>query len=139
MPSEAIWGLGTLLQLGDGVGNYTTVAEVQDYPGPQRQRDRADITNHSSTGGYEEMLMTIKRTGEMSFNVNWNPDAHATHVDLWDLYDSGELAPFRIVGPSSEFTISFEARVQGDQPTFPINAQITSQITLKPSGPVTLT
>jgi hypothetical protein len=137
--SDAIWGLGTLLKLGDGLGSYTTVAEVLDFPGPQRQRDRADITNHSSSNGYEEVLPTIKRTGEITFNVNWNPAAHATHEDIWDLYDSGDLMPWRIVGPSAEFQLDFNAYVVGDQPTFPTNAQIQDQITLKPTGVVTRT
>lgn len=79
--SEAISGPGFLLQVNYRAGNsgtFTTVAEVKDITGPSVSLDVVDVTNQDSPGGYEEIIPTIRRAGEVDFDVNFNP-ANATH------------------------------------------------------------
>src|SRR3954471_2663707 len=74
---------GTLLQLGStngGGGTFTTVAQVLDISGPEFSVDTEETTNQSSAGGYEEFLPTIKRSGNMTFDILYDP-AQATHED----------------------------------------------------------
>lgn len=66
--------------MGDGAApeNFTTVAEVKDITGPAQSTDVQDVTNQSSPGGYEEIAPTIRRSGEVDFDVNFIP-GDATH------------------------------------------------------------
>ena len=79
--SEAISGPGFLLQVSQMAGNngpFTTVAEVKDITGPGVTLDVLDVTNQDSPGGFEEIIPSIRRGGEVDFDVNFNP-ANATH------------------------------------------------------------
>jgi len=135
--TDAIWGYGTLLELGDGIGGFVTIAEVMDFPGPQLSRDNKDVTSHSSPNGYDEFIMTLKRSGEMGFTLNFFNDATQDFsTGVGSLYDSGEIRPWRITAPASVFTIEFEAYVSGFKTQFPVNGQITADTTLKLSGQV---
>lgn len=79
--SNAISGPGFLLQLGstagDG-GSFTTIAEVKDISGPGVTLDVIDVTNQDSPGGYEEIIPSIRRAGEVDFDVNFDPGS-GTH------------------------------------------------------------
>lgn len=79
--SEAISGPGFLLQLGSTAGqggSFVTIAEVKDITGPGVSLDVIDVTNQDSAGGYEEVIPSIRRAGEVDFDVNFNP-ANGTH------------------------------------------------------------
>lgn len=85
--TNAISGPGFLLQLGTTTtddGSFTTVAEVKDITGPAVSLDVIDVTNQDSPGGYEEIVPSIRRAGEVDFDVNFNP-AHGTHDDATGL------------------------------------------------------
>ena len=74
--SNAISGPGFLLQVSDvpgDAGTFTTVAEVKDITGPAVSLDVIDVTNQSSPGGYEEIIPSIRRAGEVDFEVNFDP------------------------------------------------------------------
>lgn len=79
----AIAGPGFLLQVsttsGDA-GSFSTVAEVKDISGPGITLDVIDVTNQDSPGGFEEIIPTIRRGGDVDFDVNFNPN-NATHAD----------------------------------------------------------
>jgi hypothetical protein len=79
--TQAIGGPGFLLAVsttaGDA-GTFTTVAEVKDITGPAVSLDVIDVTNQDSPGGFEEIIPTIRRAGEVDFDVNFNP-SNATH------------------------------------------------------------
>jgi hypothetical protein len=135
---------GTLLKLGDGgtpTETFTTIAEVGDIAGPNVESDSKEGTNHSSPSGYEEFIPTIKRTGEVTFPINWNPAA-ATHS-----YSAGLLKDavnqtkrnFQIVFPTSPATTwSFSAYVMKFSPKAPVNGILAADITLKVTGAPTL-
>ena len=74
--SNAISGPGFLLQVSTTAGqagSFTTVAEVKDITGPGVTLDVIDVTNQSSPGGYEEIIPSIRRAGEVDFDVNFDP------------------------------------------------------------------
>lgn len=47
---------------------------VQDVSGPALSTDTADTSNHSSPGGTEQRVATLKRTGEITFPMIVRPD-----------------------------------------------------------------
>jgi hypothetical protein len=136
--TQAVWGYGTLLQMNTG-GGMTTIAEVFDIPVPQMQRDQVDVTNHSSPNGYEEFIMTLKRSGEITFKTNFFRDPTQDEVTGYiSLFNNGIRTPFQVVLAGSLGTWTFNAYVKAVKGMAPVNAQITAEVTLKPSGPMVL-
>lgn len=82
--SNAIPGPGFLIQYADatgGAGHYTTIAEAKEIKALPLSTDIQDVTNQSSPGGYEEVVPTIRRSGETTFDVNFNP-VDPTHDNI---------------------------------------------------------
>jgi hypothetical protein len=73
--TNATAGPGFLLKMGDGGGpeTFATVAEVKDIRGPSVKVDTEDATNQSSPDSTEEILPTIIRPGEVTFDCNFLP------------------------------------------------------------------
>lgn len=134
---------GTLLKIGNAGSpeTFTTIAQVLDISGPGIALDTEDVTNHSSTSGWEEVVATIKRSGEISFEINFDP-AGATHdVDtgLLDDLDDKTKRNFQLVFPDTGSTTwSFSAFVTGFEPAMPVTGKLTASVTLKLTGAPTL-
>jgi len=128
---------GTLFKRG-----ATTVAAVSSVSGPGLSLDTEDVTSHDSTAGWEEVVGTILRSGEVTLDLVWDPNA-ATHK-----YASGGLlydmvqrtsTTFSIVYPSSPtVTWTFTAFVTGFEPSAPVDGALTASVTLKITGQPTL-
>jgi predicted secreted protein len=143
MPSIAIPAFGTLVKIGDGGGpeNFTTIAELMDIKGPKFKADTEDVTNHLSTGSWEEVVTTILRSGEVTFDVNFVPQ-NATHS-----YSSGVLRDFnnktrrnfKLVFPDvGNTTWAFAAFITGFESEAPVKGKLKAAITLKITGQPTL-
>jgi hypothetical protein len=134
---------GTLLKIGDGGATeaFTTVASVLDISGPGLSLDTDDITNHSSTGGYEEVIPTIIRTGELSFEVNFDPADDTQDYPaglLKDLTDKTKRN-FKLVFPDSAATEwLLPAYVTSFEPAAPVGGKLSASVVLKVTGQPTL-
>lgn len=128
---------GTLFKRG-----ATTIANVQNVSGPGITADTEDVTSHDSTGAWEEHVVTILRSGEVSLDLVYDPNA-ATHKYasgglLYDLV-SRTSQTFSIVFPSSAtVTWSFTAFVTGFEPAAPHDGALTATVKLKLTGQPTL-
>lgn len=73
-------GMGTLLKMGDGGSpeTFTTVAEVTELGGPEFTLDLDDTTSLDEPGGWEDMIPTVLRHGDIPITVNFDP-SEATH------------------------------------------------------------
>ena len=98
---------GTLLQMGSvdgGGGSFTTIAQVLDISGPEFQVDTEETTSQSSAGGYEEFIPTIKRSGNLTFDVLFDPNA-ATHeaasTGLIYVMTNRKLRGFQLLMPTT--------------------------------------
>jgi hypothetical protein len=137
----ALDSFGTLLQVGDGevVEAFTTVARVADITGPQRDRNFHDATSHDSPEGYQEMSPGLKTPGVVSFPTRYLP-ANLTHLELDELYESGELRNFRIVTPARgdqpSTTRQFAGYVKSLGDSFPVDGLAGRDVGLQISGPV---
>lgn len=141
--TEAISAFGTLLKIGDGGGPevFTSIAEVVTIGGPSLSMDTADVTHHESPGGWEEVVGTILRSGEVSFDVNFIP-THATQnaaTGLLNDLENRTLRNFELVFPDTgNTTWSFAALVTGFEPDAPHDDPLRASVTLKLSGQPTL-
>lgn len=139
-----IAAFGTLLKLGDGgspTESFTTIAEVTEIGGPELSLDTEDGTHHGSTGGWEEVIPTILRSGTVPFTIQYDP-AGATHdASTGLLADMGDktLRNFELVFPDTGSTTwSFSAYVVGFTPGAPHDGKLTAECSLKISGQPTL-
>jgi predicted secreted protein len=120
----------------------TTIAAVRNVGGPGLALDTEDVTTHDSPGAWEEHVGTILRTGEISLDLIYDPNA-ATHKNasgglLADLV-SRTAQSYSIVFPSSgSVTWSFSAFVTGYEPTAPVDGALTAAVKLKLTGEPTL-
>jgi predicted secreted protein len=139
-----ISSFGTLLKIGDGATpteSFTTIAEVLDIGGPSLSLDTEEITNHSSAGGWEEVVASILRSGEVTFEINYDPagGTHDASTGLIADMVARTLRNFQLIFPDSgNTTWSFGAYVTGFEPGAPVKGKLSASVTLKPSGQPTL-
>lgn len=141
--SNAKSSFGTLLKIGDGAGSevFTTIAEVKDIGGPKLSMSTAEVTNHSSTGGWDEHIGTILRGGEVTFDVNWIPTNATQNASAGVINDMENRTKrnFQMVLPDgSSSTVAFTALVTGFESSEPVDGALTASITLKITGQPTL-
>ena len=140
--ADAAWG--TLLKIGDAatpVEAFTTIAEVRDITGPGLTMDTVDVTNHDSTDAWEEVVGTIKRSGNVTFTINYDPVA-ATHdatTGLLKDFDDRLLRNFQLVFTDTGTTTwAFAAYIVGFTPNNPVAGERTADVSFKLSGEPTL-
>jgi len=132
---------GTNLYRGTS-GGGTIIAQVQSIGGPGLSADTVDVTSHDSTGAWEEVVVSILRSGEITLDIVYDP-ANATHKDaagglLNDLQLRASTT-YTLVFPDAASTEwSVAAFVTGFEPSEPHDGALTAAVTLKPSGSMTL-
>lgn len=127
MVSTAVDTFGTTISL-DGV----PIGQIQDIDGPNLSTDTDEITNHDSPDGVEEFMATIKRTGEITFPLVFNP-GNATHSALKTAWDDKTLDPYVMTYPDGS-TWEFDAYCIGLSMTAPVAGHLAANVTLRPSG-----
>jgi predicted secreted protein len=120
----------------------TAIAQVTNISGPGLSLDTEDVTSHDSTGGWEEVVGTILRSGEVTLELAYDPNA-ATHKNaaggiLADLVSRASTS-YSIVFPSSPaVTWTFTALCTGFEPSAPVDGALTASVTYKLTGQPTL-
>lgn len=138
-----ISAFGTLLKIGDGGDpeNFTTIANVYDIRGPELELRTAEVTSHSSTGGWAEYVGTILDGGQVTFDIGYDP-ADSTHDATTGLINDMENRTsrnFKVVFPDTGNTEwSFTALVTGFAPDAPVDGELRASVTLKITGQPTL-
>ena len=125
--STAIDTFGTSISI-----NATDIGQVQDIDGPNLSTDTDEITNHSSPDGVEEFIATIKRTGEISFPVVFDPQ-NASQISVLTAWENKTLDAYVITFPDGS-TWGFDAYVIGFANTAPVAGHLSADVTLRPSG-----
>lgn len=100
------------------------------------------MTTHDSTGGWEEVVGTILRSGEVTLDIVYDPNL-ATHKNA-----AGGLLADLVSRASTAFTIRFpstaavdwvfNAFVTGFEPSMPHDGALTASVTMKLTGQPTL-
>jgi hypothetical protein len=119
-------GPGFLLQVGDGGSPtevFTTIAEVKDIRGPEIKRDVIDVTNQSSPGGYEEVIRSIKRTGNLTFECSFNPTDPTLDQSTGLLLNDEDDTMWSLQG----FVVGFDQ-------TAPVTNVLSANVTIKITG-----
>lgn len=130
---------GTALQRSDMASSpsFTEIANVSNISGPSTSRNTYDVTSHDQTDSWMEFIGGLKDGGEISLDLNWDPD-QATHADLYDDYQDTDPRDYKIVLPSNIAEWSFEAILTAFEPGYPVDGKLTASVTFKVSGKPTL-
>ncbi len=128
---------GTLFKRG-----ATTIAAVSNISGPGLALDTEDVTTHDSASGWEEVVGTILRSGEISLDLVYDPNA-ATHKNasgglLYDLVQRTSTTYSLVFPSSATVTWTFTAFVTGFEPSMPHDGALTATVKLKLTGAPTL-
>lgn len=134
--SNAIHAQGALLQRGDGASPeaFTTVSEVLSISGPTLKADLIDVTNHSSPSRFREYIQGLKDGGELTFDINYQPN-NATHNNATGVlgdWNTGVQRNYRLrfpVTPAVDWTV--RVIVTNFETGLPVDAQIKASVTLK--------
>ena len=119
----------------------TTVAQVMAFGGPGLTADTTDVTTHDSTGAFEEMVVTILRTGELTMSLVYDP-ADATHdasTGLLYRHENKVRTNFSLIFPDTGSTTwAFNGDITAFGPEMPHDGALTAPATVKISGQPTL-
>lgn len=130
---ELTWPIGsTVVQVDPET--FTTVAEVKDIDGPELSLDTEDVTPHDAVGGWEEIIPTILRSGEVTFDLNYVPGL-ATHEEVRTLAKNRTLRNYRLLLPTTpQYAWPFAAYVTRAGNAFPVGGAMNQAVTLKITG-----
>ena len=115
-----------------GGGVYSAIANITNLGGPSIEREQIDVTSHDSPDQWEEFVFGIKRSGEVSVDVNYDPSEHDS---LLDDFNSSEPRSYQIVWPDALATTwTFDAGLTGFEPEAPFDDKLAASLTFKVSG-----
>jgi hypothetical protein len=145
MTKIAAYGTQFLVGDGGGLGElFTPVAYVTNVGGPGMSLDTEDVTSHEQATAWEEVVVTILRSGEVSLDLVFDPADDTqdfTEVDaLGSKLEARAAAQnFQIIFPDAGTTTwTFAANVTGWEPSAPVDGALTVAAKLKLTGAPTL-
>lgn len=111
------------------------VAYISNIGGPSLAADTEDVTTHDSPGAWEEHVVTILRSGDVSLDIVYDPteETHDASTGLLSLLDSRIPVGFSIEFPD-ETEWAFAAFVTGFEPSAPVDGALTASTSLKVTG-----
>lgn len=135
MSSNASIGHGSAFQRsGDGTagGIFTAVAGVRSISGPGLARDTIDATDMDSTERWREFVSGLKDGGEVTLEVEFDPDG--TDVTNWlaDINDD-DAGYYKIVFPDTT-EWGFAGFMTAFEPDDPHDDLMTASVTYKLTG-----
>jgi len=120
----------------------TPIANITNVSGPGLSADTADVTSHNSTAAWEEHVVTILRSGEVSLDLVYDPAAatvkNAAGGLIYDMASRTANTYSIKFSDTAVTTWSFNAFVTGFEPSAPHDGALTASCTLKLTGQPTL-
>lgn len=126
--STAVATLGTTIT----PEGETTIGQIQDISGPDISTDTDEITNHSSPGGVEEFIATIKRVGEITFPLVFNSadPTHGSTSGLIKKWEDRSLDAYTMTYPDGSMW-EFEAYITGFSMSAPVDGHLSADVTMR--------
>ena len=126
------------ITIGVSVGSpteFSLVGNITDFSGPGGQASVIDVSNLDST--FREKIMGLPDEGQLSLNVNWDPD-NAAHVTLRDARAARSQCEFQItLTDAAPTTGVFFGYVLGIVLSGAVDAAMTAAVSIEIDGPIT--
>lgn len=119
----------------------TLIPNVKSISGPSLNRETADTTPLDASNGFEEVIPTILRSNEVTLEMSHIP-GDAVHLALESDVTSTNQVAFEIKIPTNSGTTeshSFNAYVLSKDRQMSPDGEVQSTVSLKPTGPITVT
>lgn len=115
------------------------IAQVKSIGGPGLSLDVEDVTTHDSEDAWEEVVATIVRTGEASFEIVYDPAAatHSAAAGILDYIENRKSGFFVLTFPDTT-AWSFDGKVINFEPDAPVDGALTANVGVKITGKPTL-
>jgi hypothetical protein len=119
-------------------GSYTDVANVGDISGPEVSVETIDVTTHDSADFFTEFLAGIADSGDVSFDLVFDPNL-AAHETIYNDVIGRQKHNFYLKMPGWVSTaaggyIAFAGIFTKIGLTFPVKSGIMAPVTIKVSG-----
>jgi predicted secreted protein len=134
--TDALLGYGTKVAIKDN-GSYADLDEVISVTPPNQQVEQVEATHTQSPNRTREYISGLNDPGECSFDMNFVPGS-SSDTRLLALKTSGAYKDTRITFPNA-VTWDFLASVTGYEPQAPIDDRMIVTVTMRVSGPTTIT
>jgi len=131
--SNAFSGVGSQFRRWSGAA-WVAVAEVKSISGPTMTREMIDVTSLDSTGGYREFIPSFRDGGTITLSMNFT---YVGYTLLKQDFQSDTLINYEIY-LSDGTSIEFSGYVQDLPINVTFDDAVTSEITIKVSGMVTI-
>ena len=121
----------------------TTVAQVTNISGPGLGADVIDVTTHDSTSAFEESVVGVLRSGEVTLDIVYDPaddtqDGTDTEGLVYRFKNRVRTAFSLVFSDSGTSTWSFDGDITGFEPGAPVDGALTASVTVKPTGALIL-
>lgn len=122
----------TELRRDDGTGTFVKIGNVTNIGGPGLERETYDVTAHDSPQQWREFLGGLKDGGEVSADLNYDPDKH--DVLVADLDDPDPIS-YELAFPTVPETVwQVDLILTGFEPEAPHDGQLAASIAFKVTG-----
>lgn len=141
-PMQAI---GTLIARGDGASPevFVTIPGCTGSPVPQPKLDIVDVTSHDTTGGWDDVIPSIKHGQTVDITMNMI-QGNATQALLFADFEARAVSNYKVTlpvpsGGTTGAVFAFAAYVTEMTPTTDVTKQLTWKSILTVAGAVTFT
>ena len=112
------------------------IDNITNFSGPGISLDTVDVTAHDSPDAWEEVVPTILRSGEVTFDINYDPVAHAAAGGLLLQMTTRAVDTWTLGGPIGVWV--FDGYVTGFKPAAPHDGKLSASVTIKVTSDVTI-
>jgi len=117
---------------------FTTIAELRDITPPPLTRNPIETTSHNEAE--ESFVVGIRRKGEFTFSIGY-VGSLATHNEATGLTKAwldGSRDIYKITFPDNTIWL-FSGYVTNIAPSAPVDDGLTADVTIRPTGIMTIT
>lgn len=142
MTTNADIGYGTTFSSGDGLSpeTFTELAEVTKITPPNMSRDAVEASHMQSPNAWREFIAGLKNGGDVSLELNFDPDGTAATALMAELTLSGSAASKNRQITFTDGTVfAFAGILTAFEPDAPIDDRMVASVTFKVNGEPTLT
>ena len=140
-------GFGVTFNIGDGpmaeTPTYTAIAQVKTWNGMEIEAVMAEVTNHGSTGGFQEFQPSGRMNSSpielgLAFDISGATHANASGGLTHAMLNRTKLAYQIILPDTGETTWTFDAYVSKIKWESNQEEEIRATVTMRPTGEPTL-